>query len=187
MANDWESIIKEEIEKMMKSLRSKGIDSEVLSVSIKIENPKNEGIELAENNEFLESDNIDDILPKLRKRKDINKKCSCCGKTSNNLRRIETGEYVCEECDKTLDIYRSRIKDILKAYNNNQSITPLMREFAEEIIKSEEDCKENDEEDLLRDFIQDELMDYAIFENKNDLITFLEDVINYVKNHEIDL
>lgn len=182
---NWEDIIEEEVKKMMDNIQERGVSPDILNVSVHILVPgKNRKEE-----DFLEVENIDDILKTIQNRKiSKNKKCSCCGKVSNTVKMNEAGEYVCQECNKKLDIYRDKISKIVDAYEKDESITLLVKDLAQSIIKNKKEEEFEDETDeVLKDFVENEILTYAMFEDKEDIVNFLDDVITYIETHEIEM
>ena len=185
----WEDIIREEIKKMMTAIQGRGVAPDFINVSVNILLP-HKTRKNSEGYSDIEVESIDDILKKIRKNKQ-EKECSCCGKKTTSAIRLETGEYVCPQCNEELNLYRDKIKEIVQAYNENASITSLIHELAEQIIdrqaEKELEEMEDENEEMLADFIENELLNFAQFDKKEELVEFLNDVINYINSHDIDM
>lgn len=185
---NWENIVKEEISKMIEHLKERGVESVKIDVSIKKLTPEQERnyrnfIEFENGNCTLEVDNIDDILKALPKKH----KCTCCGKVSKDVKKIETGEYVCESCDQSLDVYRDKIRKMIKEngagkINSMLDCIKHVTEFLE--MNTEHDL--SPEEETYDDFVNNVLLKYAVFESQEDMIDFLDDVIMYIEDNDIE-
>lgn len=186
----WERIIREEITKMIENLHDRGVQSVKIDVSVKKIRPEQkENLVRVENPEgeisTYEVNSVDDLFEAFQKKQH---KCTCCGKVSNDVRKIETGEYVCESCNDALDIYREKIRDIIKKEGKeNVSLMLECIKTVTEFLEMNTEHEQNPEEEMYEDFINDNLLGYAYFETKEDVIDFLDGVINYIEDNDIDL
>ena len=190
--NKWERIIREEITKMIENLHDRGVQSVKIDVSVKkIRPPQEDNVVRVNNPEgeisTYEVNSVDDLFEALQRRKQQHK-CTCCGKVSKDVRKIETGEYVCESCNDALDIYREKIRDIIKKEGKeNVSLMLECIKTVTEFLEMNTEHEQNPEEEMYEDFINDNLLGYAYFETKEDVIDFLDGVINYIEENDIDL
>lgn len=188
----WERIIREEITRMIENLHDRGVQSVKIDVSVKkIRPPQEDNVVRVNNPEgeisTYEVNSVDDLLEAFQRKKQQHK-CTCCGKVSKDVRKIETGEYVCESCNDTLDIYREKIKNIIKKEGKeNVSLMLECIKTVTEFLEMNTEHEQNPEEEMYEDFINDNLLRYAYFETKEDIIDFLDGVINYIEDNDIDL
>ena len=56
-----------------------------------------------------------------------------------------------------------------------------------EFLEMNTEHEQNPEEEMYEDFINDNLLGYTYFETKEDVIDFLDGVINYIEDNDIDL
>lgn len=188
----WERIIREEITRMIENLHDRGVQSVKIDVSVKkIRPPQEDNVVRVNNPEgeisTYEVNSIDDLLEAFQRKKQQHK-CTCCGKVSKDVRKIETGEYVCESCNDALDIYREKIKNIIKKEGKeNVSLMLECIKTVTEFLEMNTEHEQNPEEEMYKDFINDNLLGYAYFETKEDIIDFLDGVINYIEDNDIDL
>lgn len=190
--NKWERIIREEITRMIENLHDRGVQSVKIDVSVKkIRPPQEDNVVRVNNPEgeisTYEVNSVDDLLEAFQRKKQQHK-CTCCGKVSKDVRKIETGEYVCESCNDALDIYREKIKNIIKKEGKeNVSLMLECIKTVTEFLEMNTEHEQNPEEEMYEDFINDNLLGYAYFETKEDVIDFLDGVINYIEDNDIDL
>lgn len=190
--NKWERIIREEITKMIENLHDRGVQSVKIDVSVKKIRPEQQEniVNLKESEDGIstyEVDSVDDLFEAFQRKKQQHK-CTCCGKVSKDVRKIETGEYVCESCNDALDIYREKIRDIIKKEGKeNVSLMLECIKTVTEFLEMNTEHEQNPEEEMYEDFINDNLLGYAYFETKEDVIDFLDGVINYIEDNDIDL
>ena len=188
----WERIIREEITRMIENLHDRGVQSVKIDVSVKkIRPPQEDNVVRVNNPEgeisTYEVNSIDDLLEAFQRKKQQHK-CTCCGKVSKDVRKIETGEYVCESCNDALDIYREKIKNIIKKEGKeNVSLMLECIKTVTEFLEMNTEHEQNPEEEMYKDFINDNLLGYAYFETKEDIIDFLDGAINYIEDNDIDL
>ena len=188
----WERIIREEITRMIENLHDRGVQSVKIDVSVKKIRPPQEYNVVRVNNpegeiSTYEVNSVDDLLEAFQRKKQQHK-CTCCGKVSKDVRKIETGEYVCESCNDALDIYREKIKNIIKKEGKeNVSLMLECIKNVTEFLEMNTEHEQNPEEEMYKDFINDSLLGYAYFETKEDVIDFLDGVINYIEDNDIDL
>ena len=188
----WERIIREEITRMIENLHDRGVQSVKIDVSVKkIRPPQEDNVVRVNNPEgeisTYEVNSVDDLLEAFQRKKQQHK-CTCCGKVSKDVRKIETGEYVCESCNDALDIYREKIRDIIKKEGKeNVSLMLECIKTVTEFLEMNTEHEQNPEEEMYEDFINDNLLGYAYFETKEDVIDFLDGVINYIEDNDIDL
>lgn len=188
----WERIIREEITRMIENLHDRGVQSVKIDVSVKkIRPPQEDNVVRVNNPEgeisTYEVNSVDDLLEAFQRKKQQHK-CTCCGKVSKDVRKIETGEYVCESCNDALDIYREKIKNIIKKEGKeNVSLMLECIKTVTEFLEMNTEHEQNPEEEMYKDFINDNLLGYAYFETKEDIIDFLDGVINYIEDNDIDL
>lgn len=188
----WERIIREEITRMIENLHDRGVQSVKIDVSVKkIRPPQEDNVVRVNNPEgeisTYEVNSIDDLFEAFQRKKQQHK-CTCCGKVSKDVRKIETGEYVCESCNDALDIYREKIKNIIKKEGKeNVSLMLECIKTVTEFLEMNTEYEQNPEEEMYKDFINDNLLGYAYFETKEDVIDFLDGVINYIEDNDIDL
>lgn len=188
----WERIIREEITRMIENLHDRGVQSVKIDVSVKkIRPPQEENVVRVNNPEgeisTYEVNSVDDLFEAFQRKKQQHK-CTCCGKVSKDVRKIETGEYVCESCNDALDIYREKIRDIIKKEGKeNVSLMLECIKTVTEFLEMNTEHEQNPEEEMYKDFINDTLLGYAYFETKEDVIDFLDGVINYIEDNDIDL
>lgn len=188
----WERIIREEITRMIENLHDRGVQSVKIDVSVKkIRPPQEDNVVRVNNPEgeisTYEVNSIDDLFEAFQRKKQQHK-CTCCGKVSKDVRKIETGEYVCESCNDALDIYREKIKNIIKTEGKeNVSLMLECIKTVTEFLEMNTEHEQNPEEEMYKDFINDNLLGYAYFETKEDIIDFLDGVINYIEDNDIDL
>ena len=188
----WERIIREEITRMIENLHDRGVQSVKIDVSVKkIRTPQEDNVVRVNNPEgeisTYEVNSIDDLFEAFQRKKQQHK-CTCCGKVSKDVRKIETGEYVCESCNDALDIYREKIKNIIKKEGKeNVSLMLECIKTVTEFLEMNTEHEQNPEEEMYKDFINDNLLGYAYFETKEDIIDFLDGVINYIEDNDIDL
>lgn len=188
----WERIIREEITRMIENLHDRGVQSVKIDVSVKkIRPPQEDNVVRVNNPEgeisTYEVNSIDDLLEAFQRKKQQHK-CTCCGKVSKDVRKIETGEYVCESCNDALDIYREKIKNIIKKEGKeNVSLMLECIKTVTEFLEMNTEHEQNPEEEMYKDFINDNLLGYAYFGTKEDIIDFLDGVINYIEDNDIDL
>ena len=188
----WERIIREEITKMIENLHDRGVQSVKIDVSVKRIRPEQQEniVNLKEPNGGIftyEVDSVDDLFEAFQRKKQQHK-CTCCGKVSKDVRKIETGEYVCESCNDALDIYREKIKNIIKKEGEGKVSSMLeCIKTVTEFLEMNTEHEQNPEEEMYEDFINDNLLGYAYFETKEDVIDFLDGVINYIEDNDIDL
>lgn len=188
----WERIIREEITRMIENLHDRGVQSVKIDVSVKkIRPPQEDNVVRVNNPEgeisTYEVNSVDDLLEAFQRKKQQHK-CTCCGKVSKDVRKIETGEYVCESCNDALDIYREKIKNIIKKEGKeNVSLMLECIKNVTEFLEMNTEHEQNPEEEMYKDFINDSLLGYAYFETKEDVIDFLDGVINYIEDNDIDL
>lgn len=188
----WERIIREEITRMIENLHDRGVQSVKIDVSVKkIRPPQEDNVVRVNNPEgeisTYEVNSVDDLLEAFQRKKQQHK-CTCCGKVSKDVRKIETGEYVCESCNDALDIYREKIRDIIKKEGKeNVSLMLECIKTVTEFLEMNTEHEQNPEEEMYKDFINDNLLGYAYFETKEDVIDFLDGVINYIEDNDIDL
>lgn len=190
--NKWERIIREEITKMIENLHDRGVQSVKIDVNVKRIRPEQQEniVNLKESEDGIsiyEVDSVDDLFEAFQRKKQQHK-CTCCGKVSKDVRKIETGEYVCESCNDALDIYREKIKDIIKK-EGKEKVSSMLEciKTITEFLEMNTEHEQNPEEEMYEDFINDNLLGYAYFETKEDVIDFLDGVINYIENNDIDL
>ena len=188
----WERIIREEITRMIENLHDRGVQSVKIDVSVKkIRPPQEDNVVRVNNPEgeisTYEVNSVDDLLEAFQRKKQQHK-CTCCGKVSKDVRKIETGEYVCESCNDALDIYREKIKNIIKK-EGKENISLMLEcvKTVTEFLEMNTEHEQNPEEEMYKDFINDNLLGYAYFETKEDVIDFLDGVINYIEDNDIDL
>ena len=188
----WERIIREEITRMIENLHDRGVQSVKIDVSVKkIRPPQEDNVVRVNNPEgeisTYEVNSVDDLLEAFQRKKQQHK-CTCCGKVSKDVRKIETGEYVCESCNDALDIYREKIRDIIKK-EGKENISLMLEciKTVTEFLEMNTEHEQNPEEEMYEDFINDNLLGYAYFETKEDVIDFLDGVINYIEDNDIDL
>lgn len=188
----WERIIREEITRMIEKLHDRGVQSVKIDVNVKkIRPPQEDNVVRVNNPEgeisTYEVDSVDDLLEAFQRKKQQHK-CTCCGKVSKDVRKIETGEYVCESCNDALDIYREKIKNIIKK-EGKQNVSLMLEciKTVTEFLEMNTEHEQNPEEEMYKDFINDSLLGYAYFETKEDVIDFLDGVINYIEDNDIDL
>lgn len=188
----WERIIREEITRMIENLHDRGVQSVKIDVSVKkIRPPQEDNVVRVNNSEgeisTYEVNSVDDLLEAFQRKKQQHK-CTCCGKVSKDVRKIETGEYVCESCNDALDIYREKIKNIIKK-EGKENISLMLEcvKTVTEFLEMNTEHEQNPEEEMYKDFINDNLLGYAYFETKEDVIDFLDGVINYIEDNDIDL
>lgn len=190
--NKWERIIREEITKMIENLHDRGVQSVKIDVSVKKIRPEQQEniVNLKEPEDGIsiyEVNSVDDLFEAFQRKKQQHK-CTCCGKVSKDVRKIETGEYVCESCNDALDIYREKIRDIIKKEGKeNVSLMLECIKTVTEFLEMNTEHEQNPEEEMYEDFINDNLLGYAYFETKEDVIDFLDGVINYIEDNDIDL
>lgn len=190
--NKWERIVREEITKMIENLHDRGVQSVKIDVSVKKIRPPQEGNVVRVNNpegeiSTYEVNSVDELFEAFQRKKQQHK-CTCCGKVSKDVRKIETGEYVCESCNDALDIYREKIKNIIKKEGEGKVSSMLeCIKTVTEFLEMNTEHEQNPEEEMYEDFINDNLLGYAYFETKEDVIDFLDGVINYIENNDIDL
>ena len=190
--NKWERIIREEITKMIENLHDRGVQSVKIDVSVKkIRPPQEDNVVRVNNPEgeisTYEVNSVDDLFEAFQRKKQQHK-CTCCGKVSKDVRKIETGEYVCESCNDALDIYREKIKNIIKKEGEGKVSSMLeCIKTVTEFLEMNTEHEQNPEEEMYEDFINDNLLGYAYFETKEDVIDFLDGVINYIEDNDIDL
>ena len=190
--NKWERIIREEITRMIENLHDRGVQSVKIDVSVKkIRPPQEDNVVRVNNPEgeisTYEVNSVDDLLEAFQRKKQQHK-CTCCGKVSKDVRKIETGEYVCESCNDALDIYREKIRDIIKKEGKeNVSLMLECIKTVTEFLEMNTEHEQNPEEEMYEDFINDNLLGYAYFETKEDIIDFLDGAINYIEDNDIDL
>lgn len=190
--NKWERIIREEITKMIENLHDRGVQSVKIDVSVKRIRPEQQEniVNLKESEGEIstyEVDSVDDLFEAFQRKKQQHK-CTCCGKVSKDVRKIETGEYVCESCNDALDIYREKIKNIIKKEGEGKVSSMLeCIKTVTEFLEMNTEHEQNPEEEMYEDFINDNLLGYAYFETKEDVIDFLDGVINYIEDNDIDL
>lgn len=188
----WERIIREEITRMIENLHDRGVQSVKIDVSVKkIRPPQEDNVVRVNNPEgeisTYEVNSIDDLFEAFQRKKQQHK-CTCCGKVSKDVRKIETGEYVCESCNDALDIYREKIKNIIKKEGKeNVSLMLECIKTVTEFLEMNTEHEQNPEEEMYKDFINDNLLGYAYFGTKEDVIDFLDGVINYIEDNDIDL
>lgn len=188
----WERIIREEITRMIENLHDRGVQSVKIDVSVKkIRPPQEDNVVRVNNPEgeisTYEVNSVDDLLEAFQRKKQQHK-CTCCGKVSKDVRKIETGEYVCESCNDALDIYREKIKNIIKKEGKeNVSLMLECIKTVTEFLEMNTEHEQNPEEEMYKDFINDNLLGYAYFETKEDIIDFLDGAINYIEDNDIDL
>lgn len=188
----WERIIREEITRMIENLHDRGVQSVKIDVSVKkIRPPQEDNVVRVNNPEgeisTYEVNSIDDLFEAFQRKKQQHK-CTCCGKVSKDVRKIETGEYVCESCNDALDIYREKIKNIIKKEGKeNVSLMLECIKTVTEFLEMNTEHEQNPEEEMYEDFINDNLLGYTYFETKEDVIDFLDGVINYIEDNDIDL
>lgn len=188
----WERIIREEITRMIENLHDRGVQSVKIDVSVKkIRPPQEDNVVRVNNPEgeisTYEVNSIDDLFEAFQRKKQQHK-CTCCGKVSKDVRKIETGEYVCESCNDALDIYREKIKNIIKKEGKeNVSLMLECIKTVTEFLEMNTEYEQNPEEEMYKDFINDNLLGYAYFGTKEDIIDFLDGVINYIEDNDIDL
>lgn len=188
----WERIIREEITRMIENLHDRGVQSVKIDVSVKkIRPPQEDNVVRVNNPEgeisTYEVNSIDDLFEAFQRKKQQHK-CTCCGKVSKDVRKIETGEYVCESCNDALDIYREKIKNIIKKEGKeNVSLMLECIKTVTEFLEMNTEHEQNPEEEMYKDFINDNLLGYAYFGTKEDIIDFLDGVINYIEDNDIDL
>lgn len=188
----WERIIREEITRMIENLHDRGVQSVKIDVSVKkIRPPQEDNVVRVNNPEgeisTYEVNSIDDLFEAFQRKKQQHK-CTCCGKVSKDVRKIETGEYVCESCNDALDIYREKIRDIIKK-EGKEKVSPMLEciKTVTEFLEMNTEHEQTPEEEMYEDFINDNLLRYAYFETKEDVIDFLDEVINYIEGNDIDL
>lgn len=190
--NKWERIIREEITKMIENLHDRGVQSVKIDVSVKRIRPEQQEniVNLKESEGEIstyEVDSVDDLFEAFQRKKQQHK-CTCCGKVSKDVRKIETGEYVCESCNDALDIYREKIKNIIKKEGEGKVSSMLeCIKTVTEFLEMNTEHEQNPEEEMYEDFINDNLLGYAYFETKEDVIDFLDGVINYIEDNDIEL
>lgn len=190
--NKWERIIREEITKMIENLHDRGVQSVKIDVSVKRIRPEQQEniVNLKESEDGIstyEVDSVDDLFEAFQRKKQQHK-CTCCGKVSKDVRKIETGEYVCESCNDALDIYREKIKNIIKKEGEGKVSSMLeCIKTVTEFLEMNTEHEQNPEEEMYEDFINDNLLGYAYFETKEDVIDFLDGVINYIEDNDIEL
>lgn len=190
--NKWERIIREEITKMIENLHDRGVQSVKIDVSVKRIRPEQQEniVNLKESEDEIstyEVDSVDDLFEAFQRKKQQHK-CTCCGKVSKDVRKIETGEYVCESCNDALDIYREKIKNIIKKEGEGKVSSMLeCIKTVTEFLEMNTEHEQNPEEEMYEDFINDNLLGYAYFETKEDVIDFLDGVINYIEDNDIEL
>ena len=190
--NKWERIIREEITRMIENLHDRGVQSVKIDVSVKkIRPPQEDNVVRVNNPEgeisTYEVNSVDDLFEAFQRKKQQHK-CTCCGKVSKDVRKIETGEYVCESCNDALDIYREKIRDIIKKEGKeNVSLMLECIKTVTEFLEMNTEHEQNPEEEMYEDFINDNLLGYAYFETKEDIIDFLDGAINYIEDNDIDL
>lgn len=188
----WERIIREEITKMIENLHDRGVQSVKIDVSVKkIRPPQEDNVVRVNNPEgeisTYEVNSVDDLFEAFQRKKQQHK-CTCCGKVLNDVRKIETGEYVCESCNDALDIYREKIRDIIKKEGEGKVSSMLeCIKTVTEFFEMNTEHEQNPDEEMYEDFINDNLLGYAYFETKEDVIDFLDGVINYIEDNDIDL
>lgn len=188
----WERIIREEITRMIENLHDRGVQSVKIDVSVKkIRPPQEDNVVRVNNPEgeisTYEVNSIDELFEAFQRKKQQHK-CTCCGKVSKDVRKIETGEYVCESCNDALDIYREKIKNIIKKEGKeNVSLMLECIKTVTEFLEMNTEHEQNPEEEMYKDFINDNLLGYAYFGTKEDIIDFLDGVINYIEDNDIDL
>ena len=177
---------------MIENLHDRGVQSVKIDVSVKkIRPPQEDNVVRVNNPEgeisTYEVNSIDDLFEAFQRKKQQHK-CTCCGKVSKDVRKIETGEYVCESCNDALDIYREKIKNIIKKEGKeNVSLMLECIKNVTEFLEMNTEHEQNPEEEMYKDFINDSLLGYAYFETKEDVIDFLDGVINYIEDNDIDL
>ena len=190
--NKWERIIREEITRMIENLHDRGVQSVKIDVSVKkIRPPQEDNVVRVNNPEgeisTYKVNSVDDLFEAFQRKKQQHK-CTCCGKVSKDVRKIETGEYVCESCNDALDIYREKIRDIIKKEGKeNVSLMLECIKTVTEFLEMNTEHEQNPDEEMYEDFINDNLLGYAYFETKEDVIDFLDGVINYIEDNDIDL
>ena len=188
----WERIVREEITKMIENLHDRGVQSVKIDVSVKKIRPPQEGNVVRVNNpegeiSTYEVNSVDELFEAFQRKKQQHK-CTCCGKVSKDVRKIETGEYVCESCNDALDIYREKIKNIIKKEGEGKVSSMLeCIKTVTEFLEMNTEHEQNPEEEMYEDFINDNLLGYAYFKTKEDVIDFLDGVINYIEDNDIDL
>lgn len=175
--NHWNDIIREEISIMLDRLKTRGVDADQFEVNIKASSIEKTPLDTADFNFFknelgtcfnkenkkegvvFEVDDLDEIIPQLNSRSEQKVKCSRCGK---ELKGVKPGDII-DNC------------------------FPICKECFEVLKKDVYDFDEESKEDKIVDFIEDYLLDYAIFDDKEDMINFLKDVIEYIKTNDIDI
>lgn len=195
---DWKDIVMEEIQKMIDSIKERGVHS--LKVDIKVEKMedfplpsikrKTELKDIEGGIQEFDIDDIDEIFKNIPSKH----KCICCGKISRECFKNETGEYVCKECNKSLDVYRKKIKDILN-YNEKENKAPVLEclqaiiDFYEDNMEKQKEI-ENEEEGWHEEFINKYLKKFLKgkdLKNIDDIVDFLDEVILDIENGNMEL
>lgn len=181
---NWDKIIKEEISKMIDNLRARGVDADNFVVDIKGQNRVPEfKTENKDTEEFLVVKDLDELLTQIKARN--SKKCDCCGNSVDKLFKVNDTTNVCESCKDAIDIYSVRIKSILKNKDKANKMLDCLSAVTEFLEMNTEDCEP--EPTPVEMFVFDVLLESCDFESKDDIIDFLEDVIDFVESNDFEL
>ena len=176
---NWDNIIKEEIANMIDRLRNRGIDADRFIVDIKGQNT------IQESADCLEVDDIDKIIETIRRRNNAIKRCDCCNEIVPKVTTLVPGVSVCDSCKTALDKYISQITEVCSNSTRGESMLKcleMVTKFLNDNLESPED-----EPTLVEEFVYDDLLDFMSFDSKEDIVDFLNRVIEFIKSDNFEL